>query len=132
MDIMEIWGAYQKDADPEAIFLMYQQCALNATASGYGDADLLYIASQNAHPEAIAWLLEQGLPAMGRSRCSFWRKRDFPATTPRGKGTSTAPPWRCLTPGPARRGGIPAGSSATMSLRRRATWSFCALCRSAA
>ena len=34
MDIMEIWGAYQKDADPEAIFLMYQQCALNATASG--------------------------------------------------------------------------------------------------
>lgn len=61
MDIMEIWGAYQKDADPEAIFLMYQQCALNATASGYGDADLLYIASQNAHPEAIAWLLEQGL-----------------------------------------------------------------------
>ena len=61
MDIMEIWGAYQKDADPEAIFPMYQQCALNATASGYGDADLLYIASQNAHPEAIAWLLEQGL-----------------------------------------------------------------------
>lgn len=58
---MQIWGAYQKDADPETIFPMYQQCALNATASGYGDADLLYIASQNAHPEAIAWLLEQGL-----------------------------------------------------------------------
>ena len=61
MDIMQIWGAYQKDADPETIFPMYQECALNAKAVGYGDANLLYIASQNAHPEAVVWLLEQGL-----------------------------------------------------------------------
>lgn len=61
MDIMQIWSAYQKNADPETIFPMYQECALNAKAVGYGDANLLHIASQNAHPEAVAWLLEQGL-----------------------------------------------------------------------
>ena len=61
MDIMQIWGAYQKNADPETIFPMYQECALNAKAVGYGDANLLHIASQNAHPEAVVWLLEQGL-----------------------------------------------------------------------
>lgn len=137
MDIMQIWNAYQKDADPETIFPMYQQCALNATVSGYGDADLLYIASRNAHPEAVAWLLEQGLKpnqasGMGRCRCSFWRKRAFPATMSRGRGTSIVALWRCWTPGPARRGVIPAESFATMSPLRREMWNFCALWWSAA
>ena len=61
MDIMQIWRAYQKNADPETIFPMYQECALNEKAKGYGDVNLLHIASQNAHPEAVVWLLEQGL-----------------------------------------------------------------------
>lgn len=61
MDIMQVWSAYQKNADPEIIFPMYQECALNAKAEGYGDVNLLHIASQNAHPEAVVWLLEQGL-----------------------------------------------------------------------
>lgn len=61
MDIMHIWTAYRKDADPGTIFAMYRQCELSAKAEGCGDANLLHIASQNAHPEAIAWLLEQGL-----------------------------------------------------------------------
>lgn len=68
MDIMQIWNAYQKDADPETIFPMYQQCSLKAKASDYGDAGLLHIASQNAHPEAVAWLLEQGLNPNQASR----------------------------------------------------------------
>lgn len=58
---MKIWTAYQKNANPETIFPMYQECELNAKAEGYGDVNLLHIASQNAHPEAIAWLLEQGM-----------------------------------------------------------------------
>lgn len=61
MDIMQVWAAYHKDANPENIFPMYQQCELSAKAKGYGDVTLLHIASQNAHPEAVAWLLEQGL-----------------------------------------------------------------------
>lgn len=61
MDIMQVWRAYQKGAEPETIFPMYQECELSAKAEGYGDANLLHIASQNAHPEAVAWLLEQGL-----------------------------------------------------------------------
>ena len=61
MDILQVWSAYQKDADPETIFPMYKECPLDAKSSGYGDVNLLHIASQNAHPEAVAWLLEQGL-----------------------------------------------------------------------
>lgn len=61
MDIMQIWSAYHKDANPDAITPMYQQCEIHAKARGYGDANLLHIASQNAHPEAVAWLLEKGL-----------------------------------------------------------------------
>ena len=61
MDIMQIWGSYQKGANPENIFPMYQECSLKEKATGYGDVNLLHIASQNAHPEAVAWLLEQGL-----------------------------------------------------------------------
>lgn len=61
MDIMQVWKAYQRDADPETIFPMYQECELNEKAEGYGDVNLLHIASQNAHPEAVSWLLEQGL-----------------------------------------------------------------------
>lgn len=61
MDIMQIWNSYQRDADPETIFPMYQECALDEKATGYGDVNLLHIASQNAHPEAVVWLLEQGL-----------------------------------------------------------------------
>lgn len=68
MDIMKIWTAYQKNADPETIFPMYQECELNAKAEGYGDVNLLHIASQNAHPEAVAWLLEQGLNPNEASR----------------------------------------------------------------
>ena len=68
MDIMKIWTAYQKNANPETIFPMYQECELNAKAEGYGDVNLLHIASQNAHPEAIAWLLEQGLNPNEASR----------------------------------------------------------------
>lgn len=58
MDIMQIWNAYEKGADPESIFPLYRQCALKAKVN---DVNLLHIASQNAHPEAVAWLLEQGL-----------------------------------------------------------------------
>lgn len=61
MDIMQIWSAYQNDANPETIFPMYQQCDIAAKTPGYGDLSLLHIACQNAHPEPIAWLLEQGL-----------------------------------------------------------------------
>lgn len=68
MDIMQIWTAYREGADPETIFPMYQQCALSAKAEGYGDINLLHIASQNAHPEAVAWLLEQGLKPDEASR----------------------------------------------------------------
>lgn len=68
MDIMEVWKAYQKNADPETIFPMYQECPLKAKAEGYGDVNLLHIASQNAHPEAVAWLLEQGLKPNQASR----------------------------------------------------------------
>ena len=65
MDIMQVWKAYQRDADPETIFPMYQECELNEKAEGYGDVNLLHIASQNAHPEAVAWLLEQGARCAG-------------------------------------------------------------------
>lgn len=61
MDILQVWSAYQKDADPETIFPMYKECPLDAKASGYGDVNLLHIASQNAHPEVVTWLLEQGM-----------------------------------------------------------------------
>lgn len=61
MDIMELWSSYRKGADPEEIFSLYQECPLHEKAEGYGDVNLLHIASQNAHPEAVAWLLEQGL-----------------------------------------------------------------------
>lgn len=61
MDIMQIWSSYRKDADPESIFPLYKECDINAKAKGYGDLNLLHIACQNAHPEAITWLLEQGL-----------------------------------------------------------------------
>lgn len=61
MEILQIWSAYQKNADLNAILNMYKQCPLNAKASGYGDLSLLHIASQNAHFEAVKWLLEQGL-----------------------------------------------------------------------
>lgn len=61
MDIMEIWTSYNRDADPESILPLYKECDINVKANGYGDLTLLHIASQNAHPEAVAWLLEQGL-----------------------------------------------------------------------
>ncbi len=61
MDILQIWSSYQKDADVNAILDMYKQCPLDAKANGYGDLNLLHIASQNAHYEAVKWLLEQGL-----------------------------------------------------------------------
>lgn len=68
MDIMEIWKSYQKNADPETILPMYYECDLDERADGYGDVSLLHIASQNAHPEAVAWLLEQGLKPNEASR----------------------------------------------------------------
>ncbi len=42
---------------------MYQQCPLNAKLDDYSDVNLMYIACQNAHPEAVAWLLEKGMKA---------------------------------------------------------------------
>ena len=86
MDIMQIWNAYQKDADPETIFPMYQQCALNATVSGYGDADLLNIASRNAHPEAVAWLLESGFRVWGAAAAPSGAKELFLQLCPAAGG----------------------------------------------
>lgn len=60
MDILQIWRAYHKDADPDTIFPMYRECPPNSKMDDYSDVNLLHIASQNAHPEAVAWLLEQG------------------------------------------------------------------------
>lgn len=58
MDIMELWSSYRKGADPEEIFSLYQECPLHEKAEGYGDVNLLHIASQNAHPEAENDMLE--------------------------------------------------------------------------
>lgn len=58
MDIMELWSSYRRGADPEEIFSLYQECPLHEKAEGYGDVNLLHIASQNAHPEAENDMLE--------------------------------------------------------------------------
>lgn len=58
MDIMELWSSYRKGADPEEIFSLYQECPLHEKAEGYGDVNLIHIASQNAHPEAENDMLE--------------------------------------------------------------------------
>lgn len=61
MDIMDLWRSYGKHADPEEIFPLYQTCKLTAKTEDYGGVNLLHIASMNAHPEAVVWLLEQGM-----------------------------------------------------------------------
>ncbi len=61
MDILELWKSYEKGADPDDILPLYQQCPLRAKTRDYGELNLLQIACQNAHPEAVIWLLEQGL-----------------------------------------------------------------------
>lgn len=58
MNIMELWSSYRRGADPEEIFSLYQECPLHEKAEGYGDVNLLHIASQNAHPEAENDMLE--------------------------------------------------------------------------
>lgn len=61
MDITQVWRAYTKDADPDAVLAMVKQCDPQAVSSDGGGVNLLHLACRNAHPEALEYLLAQGL-----------------------------------------------------------------------
>lgn len=58
---MNVWSAYRKGANPDDILPMYRECSIEEKTDGYGELNLLAIACQNAHPEAVQYLLEQGM-----------------------------------------------------------------------
>lgn len=133
MDIMQIWGSYQKGANPENIFPMYQECSLKEKATGYGDVNLLHIASQNAHPEAVAWLLEQGLKpntasGYGDLPLFLLPKKGFPATIFQERGIPTGQHLLFLMGAASVSAGDSRGNSAIITPHRRVTWSSCAPC----
>ena len=88
MNIMELWSSFRRGADPEEIFSLYQECPLHEKAEGYGDVNLLHIASQNAHPEAENDMLETAYKLAMRQGADVNRKK---ITWARRRSCSRAP-----------------------------------------
>lgn len=61
MDINQVVRLYMDGAAPEAILAAIRECDVNAVDRNSGGQSLLHIAARNAHPEAIEYLVEQGL-----------------------------------------------------------------------
>lgn len=61
MSITEIINGYMRKEPTDQILEMYRQCDLGEVSTGYEKMGLLHIASRFAHPEALEYLLEQGL-----------------------------------------------------------------------
>lgn len=60
MDVQTISYAYVNKTPLEQILQMYQECPLDAVSTSNGKQTLLHVSVQNAHPEALEYLLANG------------------------------------------------------------------------